>query len=243
MDDSEKLVREMLVNLTGSVPVFEPDGNVTPDFLVDGSIAVEVRRLNKSYVNDDDRPKGLEEDAIPLIQRIKTYLSGLEPMPNKNWYVFIKYSRPTPRWNALKVQLDRFFASFSKINNPKTSYEKLALESQFWVKLVPASASRPAFSLGGYNDMQSGGWLLDDIHTNLSLYIAEKSEKIASKRGKYPEWWLVLPNHIGLWLDEHDQRQFFEGYSVNPGLFDKVFLVDPGNSKRVMQVYPAPHST
>jgi hypothetical protein len=42
MDRSETLAYNHLVFRGFSSPVYEPDGNVPPDFLLDGRIAVEV---------------------------------------------------------------------------------------------------------------------------------------------------------------------------------------------------------
>jgi hypothetical protein len=63
MDSSEKLVKIHLESLGYTDIRYEPDGNATSDFLVNGNIAVEVRRLNKIY-DDGSGTKGLEEAAI-----------------------------------------------------------------------------------------------------------------------------------------------------------------------------------
>ena len=64
---SEALVETYLKGL-GQIDVhYELDGNVPPDFLVDGRIAVEVRRLNQNHDGGSGSgPRGLEEAAIPL---------------------------------------------------------------------------------------------------------------------------------------------------------------------------------
>ncbi len=49
MDTSESLVRDFLLYRGYADIVYEPDGNVPPDFLIDGRIAVEVRRLNQNH--------------------------------------------------------------------------------------------------------------------------------------------------------------------------------------------------
>jgi hypothetical protein len=48
MNDSEKAVYEYLTSLGFRTVVYEPDGKVSPDFLIDGRIAVEARRLNQN---------------------------------------------------------------------------------------------------------------------------------------------------------------------------------------------------
>jgi len=45
--------------------VYEPDGNTPPDFLVNGTIAVEVRRLNQNEIIESGH-RGLEVTTFPL---------------------------------------------------------------------------------------------------------------------------------------------------------------------------------
>lgn len=48
MNFDEKIANEYLPYLAFTDVVFEPHGKTRPDFLIDGQIAVEVRRLNPS---------------------------------------------------------------------------------------------------------------------------------------------------------------------------------------------------
>jgi hypothetical protein len=52
MDDSEKLANDYLSRLGFQDIVYEPDNKNPPDFLADGRIAVEVRRLNQNEVTE-----------------------------------------------------------------------------------------------------------------------------------------------------------------------------------------------
>ena len=65
MDDSEARIAAYLAHRGFTDVVYEPDGNVPPDFLVDGRIAVEVRRLNLNAVTGTEY-QGLEEASILL---------------------------------------------------------------------------------------------------------------------------------------------------------------------------------
>jgi len=51
MDSSETLAKEYLRFLGYTDIIYEPDGNIPPDFLVNGRIAVEVRRLNQNLLS------------------------------------------------------------------------------------------------------------------------------------------------------------------------------------------------
>ena len=67
MDETVLLADRDLRSLELGPVVYEPDGNVPPDFAIDGSIAVEVRRLNQNY-EEPDGAEGLEELRIPLLR-------------------------------------------------------------------------------------------------------------------------------------------------------------------------------
>ncbi len=54
MDTSERIVWEYLLHRGFRDVVYEPEGKVPPDFLVDNRVAVEVRRLNQN----EDTPVG-----------------------------------------------------------------------------------------------------------------------------------------------------------------------------------------
>jgi hypothetical protein len=74
--------------------------------------------------------------------------------------------------------------------------------------------------LGGGSDFNKGGWVIPELEKSLNICIAEKTTKIAPYRSRYPEWWLVLVDHmmggspetIGV---EHD--------------WDKVLVIHPSN--------------
>jgi hypothetical protein len=80
--------------------VYEPDGNVPPDFLVDGRIAVEVRRLNRNE-SGSDRPVGLERSATPLVHRLQTLLASAGASGDAAWWVGLEFRRPIPPWETL----------------------------------------------------------------------------------------------------------------------------------------------
>jgi len=90
MDPTERLAKQYLESLALGPVDYEPDGNVPPDFLVDGRIAVEIRRLNQSHEHPDGTYEGLEQRWIPLWQRLRKHLSSLGPsVLGESWYVCV----------------------------------------------------------------------------------------------------------------------------------------------------------
>jgi hypothetical protein len=239
MDHSEKLVETFLRAAGFTDVVYEPDGNVPPDFVADGRVAVEVRRLNQNY-NDGtgNGTQGLEEVAIPLWRRIRDYLWSFPPSANgRSWYVTYRFSRPLPKWKDLKAQLDAVLNPFIASADPQPFEKKL--EADFWIRVYPCPLPKPTFFRPiGHSDEQSGGDLIGEIRANLSHCVTEKTSKVQAYRPKYSEWWLVLPDYVGFGLDDFEQELFLDEGPISPGDFDRVVLLDPRDPARSFVVYP-----
>jgi hypothetical protein len=94
MNEDEKFSYEYLVNQGFNNVVFEPDGNIPPDFLVDGSIAVEVRRLNQ-HIKTNNKSEPLEELQFKIEPKLKEIVKELDiKFPGYSVFISIKYQRP-----------------------------------------------------------------------------------------------------------------------------------------------------
>ena len=78
MDHSEKVFFQYLKSRGFINIVYEPDGNIPPDFTIDGQIAVEVRRLNENEKTTTGH-RGLEEVSKPLTALIEKALVATGP--------------------------------------------------------------------------------------------------------------------------------------------------------------------
>jgi hypothetical protein len=113
MYTSEQHAEKYLRTLFTSV-VYEPDGNISPDFLADNYIAVEVRRLNQNE-ETTGVSRGLEETAIPTRRRIQKLLESLgPPTSNKSWFVFFSFRRPLAPWKELAPKIKNRLAEFQR---------------------------------------------------------------------------------------------------------------------------------
>jgi hypothetical protein len=79
MKVSEEMAFRYLSSLGPSHIAYEPDGNRPPDFLVDGRIALEVRRLNYHAVNGPDGASGIESIQFALLRIMREMLPSLGP--------------------------------------------------------------------------------------------------------------------------------------------------------------------
>src|SRR5687767_7819472 len=101
MDTSEKIAYDFLLHQGFKSVVFEPDGKNPPDFLVNGRVAIEVRRLNQNESTGGTN-RGLEEIAISLRKRIDLLLKSLgPPRSSGSWFVSYDFRRPIEKWRVL----------------------------------------------------------------------------------------------------------------------------------------------
>lgn len=234
MDATEKLVADHLVHRGYTNVLYEPDGNIPPDFLVNGDIAIEVRRLNQNYFKGSDA-RGLEEVAIPLWKRVEELASSLgPPTENESWFVFFRFARPVEAWTTLgpklRKALEVFVASGTK--------QKCVVFKTTGFELEVFRASSPhatMFVMGGCSDDESGGWLLSEMETNIRHCASEKSRKIQRVRSKYEHWWLALVDHIGYGLDDLDREMFRDQVSISHD-WEKIILIDPRDHSRWFEI-------
>jgi hypothetical protein len=236
MDRSEAISKKYLESLGFENVIFEPDGNVPPDFLCDSKIAVEVRRLNQHQQLANGKILSLDETSIPFVQRLQNELKTFGPPTSEfSWFVIFHFKRPLANWKNIQPQISEhlkvFQSSASQVNCT------LTVSPNFEIVLVKASnvVENQYFAFGGFSDRDSGGWVISEIEKNLKIVIEEKTKKISKFRHKYSEWWLVLPDHIGYGLNEFDRNSFTEQVKIE-SFWDKIILLDPRDGVRAYEI-------
>ena len=222
MDAEEAQVHKYLSHLGYAKIDYEPDGEVTPDFLVEDRVAVEVRRLNQNYVAGG-KSRGLEEETIPLWKRMKSLLVSLgPPTTGESWFVTYTYWRPIEDWRTLKSKVRRALELFKE--NPY-AVDTLDVADRFILDFYPATKPHQTFFvMGSAMDHNAAGFVLGELVTNIRLCIEKKTPKAAGVHSKYPEWWLVLVNRIDNDLSEDDRQQIREHVTVPP-IWKKVTVL------------------
>lgn len=235
MDKTEKLANDYLAHLGFERIVYEPDGNVPPDFLVNGRIAVEVRRLNQNEQTTSGF-RGLEEIAIPLQMKIRRLLASLGPASSgETWYVHYALRRPVPAWDVLRPALREWLISFRDGQSDEKPHA-VTVGDSLELELFRASKAHATFFVpGGYSDDDSGGWVFGETQRNLRICVDEKTRKIARVRGRYPEWWLILIDWIGLGVDDCDRQLFREHLGIEHS-WDKVILLNPLDHRSAFEI-------
>lgn len=182
MRRSERIIYEHLLGLKIGAVVYEPDGQVPPDFLVDGRIAVEARRLNQHEIIGASH-RGLEVTSIPLQSTVRKILREYGPAEGRdNWFVFYTFRRPLPPWKEVERLVRQGLQKFvAELDDPP---ENVQVASRLRLKFAKASKRHDdLFVLGGYSDHDAGGFVVADIIENVRLCIAEKQRKVEPCRG------------------------------------------------------------
>ena len=224
MDSSEAAIQKLLAHMGFSNVVHEPDGNVPPDFVIDGEIAVEVRRLNQNF-DDGSGARGLEEVAAPLWQKMTRLVESIAETDGNSWFVWLRFSRPVPPWKSLEPELRDALLEFKA----STSRTRSLLYSVKNFQVEVAEASQPLetfFRMGGMTDRQAGGWVVAELISNIQHCASEKLRKVEPYRTKYKTWWLALTNYTGFGLDEYDRQQLQQHLPRQDG-WDKILLINP----------------
>lgn len=235
MDATEKHVHaHLLARGLGDV-VVEPEPNDPPDFLVGGRIAVEATRLNQRWERSAGRPRGLEEDEIPLRAKVERLLRELgPPTDGVTWFVMYDFRRPLVPWrDQLAPLLREALEGFRRSPTPDSV---LKVAPRFRLHLIKATvAQRCHFQLGGYTDHDSGGFVLGEMITSLRLCVGEKTVKVARVRSRYPEWWLVFVDRVGHGLSpEHAEE--LRRLLPRDKAWDRIIVVSPTDASRFFEL-------
>jgi hypothetical protein len=176
MDGSEKSALVYLSSLGQSPIVYEPDGNIPPDFLVNGRIAVEVRRLNYNRATKSGETRGLEEIQFALRNCMKEVFASLgPPKADKSWFVCYQFSRPVPPLAKLKRDVRNALAAF---RDGQVENREFALTDRFELEIIPSSnVFSDCFELGWESDNDAGGWLIPELEKERPALRAGEEQK------------------------------------------------------------------
>jgi hypothetical protein len=200
--------------------VYEPDGNMPPDFLLSGSIAIEVRRLNENYKTEQGKAIGLEQDMIRLWNKLESACAQVAKQGAKQYFIEVQIVGERPldlSWLTTKAITDLY----SKATTDCFTHEELGIRLDWKPRLgVPRSEAVVVYI---FMDDAAGGWTGIVYSENIQAVIDEKWVKcMQNARQPYGEWWLVLVDYI------FPSTDFLSHYEFIPDLkgFSKVIVLD-----------------
>ena len=237
MKESERVAYTFLTSLQIGPVIHEPDGQNPPDFLVDGRIAVEARRLNEN-VEMGGVHRGLEVTTKPLHGAVTKALAQSGPsIGTHSWFVhYTVVRRPLPHWRTVERLLRAGVQAFrEQLPNPPL---EIRLSPELRLSFHPASRTHDTLLvLGGSSDHDAGGFLLAELIHNLQICIEEKVHKVSRVRDNYPEWWLVFEDRISYGaLDANDVEPLLRAAMRPLYGFSRILLVNPQDAISAIEI-------
>jgi hypothetical protein len=221
MNQDEKIADKYLKGIYSSVR-YEPDGNIPPDFVVNDSIGVEVRRLNQQH-RENGVVEGLEEQRISLLKAVNNELEKYPKDNNgNNFWLMLRYRRNIGKLKKIKKNIDKAIKSFhaQKCTIPYkfNLSENITLE----FSLKSSTLSRK-YKVGIHSDHDSSGWVVSMYIQDTTHCIEEKERKIEPFRTRYQSWWLLLIDHIDC-MDNYDKEKI-ERNIERSSSFNRVIVI------------------
>ena len=203
MDINESHVEQWLQDQEYTNIQFVTDTNdQPPDFIVNDSIAVEVRRLNWMFGHED---QGLESIEYPLRQDIVSGLEAAEQPPRGHKvYVscdLLHTELPDKRVviNEVRIAANRYIKCLKESVRHGQRPPHSRFETSFRMSIDFIAGTNSSTNEFELMDVEAGvedtGWVANDSIDNINRCINEKTNKIKDKHDLYAEWWLILVEH------------------------------------------------
>ena len=215
--------------------IFEPDGNITPDLLVDNEIAIEVRRLNQNQIVGDNKLRGFEEDEFEIygwLNKIMKKVSDDNFVDSA--FVAYFYTRPYPDKRLFMKKVKEILIKHKEYIKEEKEYK---VSDNFKIHIFPSPAKlQQQFQYGMNTDGDSGGIVVSLIYENLQRIVDVKEEKTKALKSKYPKWWLAVVDTIGFHPTDENLSQFYDLPKLKYD-FDRILLVSGSDPKKFLYLY------
>ncbi|WP_088210561.1 hypothetical protein [Shewanella sp. Shew256] len=194
----EVLVANLLAK-HGFDVIYEPDGNIPPDILLDGRIAVEVTRLNK-LICINGQYRRIDDDASSIIGVLKKSINSSNDSLPPRYRVSAHVRRPFGNARKLSRNVSNALANAEKrlLSGSKEFVREYVPNTNgmsLFVRKSPLQHSE-GFLLTGVSDLDAAYHDASTILESVRYCISEKESKVKNYLERYPEWWLVLSDTI-----------------------------------------------
>ncbi|MBA4420608.1 MAG: hypothetical protein C0391_05625 [Anaerolinea sp.] len=233
MDRFESIANKYLQNAVefGSKIIHEPDGNIPPDFLINGKIAVEVRRLDENYpeksnskfISVEGVDINIQKTIIKELNQFKTKYS------NETFYIGITLNHSFRLYQEFPKEFRAALCDFlDKREIDVSNIVKIGddVELEFYKRNTDKGK---VFTLGGISNDASGGLDIGVYTKEINNFIRAKNQKINNYKHKYREWWLLLVDTIGFRLDVREIIEVKKGL-CNLERFSRLIVINYDSS-------------
>lgn len=234
MDRPEELANKYLES-KGFYTKYEPLGESTfPDFEIDNSIGVEVRRLNEHYF-EGCKPSGLEQKSQPLFDSIDALFSKFtREEPSQNFWVTLKLKRPFPKLKSIKKELSPILNNL--IHQEVIETQTIDVTNGISLRLNPKTEkTNQVFHVGAIMDFDSGGYVLPNLLTNMNYCIQQKAEIANNSSHEYQKLWLILIDEISYGLND-DEKEYITENIEKHQIWDKIITLNTLNGKEILTI-------
>ncbi len=236
MKQEERKVREFLINQGYNSIMFEPLGkSKPPDFLIEGNIGIEVRRLNK-HIKTNESIEPIENLQYKFVPKFKQILKELEntDLPY-SIYVSLNYKRPIKITNRLLLELKNSIISSTKaeIFSVNIKFNKQITYSLYKTEFK----SDQTYELRLISDNDSLGNVQDVRYDALVIAINEKSKKLKDIKSSFSKLWLILVDDIFSRVD-NTTKWDLQKYPKIKSNFDRIILVSKVDVNMWIDLYP-----
>jgi len=234
VNQEEKIAERFLIDQGYKSIEFEPLGNSKPpDFLINGDIAIEVRRLNK-HVNTTDKIEPIENLEFEFVPKFKNLLRELEqPDLPYSIGVTLQYRRPLKMSKQLLTELKK---SITVTSQSKRFGVDVKFNDQITYILFKANGrSDQTYKLIIESDLDKGGIIQDARYDALKISIPEKIEKLKNIRNLYSEFWLILIDDIFSRVDESTKWDL-QRYPKIESDFSRIIMISKSDPSQWVDI-------
>lgn len=238
MNVDEAIVKRYLERIGHTDVRSHPDGSHNPpDFLVDGNVAIEVRRLNLHY-QDTNRLIPLEQSYHPLLGHLNNLFKSINQHEGRGWFVLCAFSRPVADWKKIHPQIMLACNEIGELSvTPGTKFH-VQINPRLELTFIRSSINlKHKFNLSSLLDINEGCMIYDALCQNIQLCIDEKTKKIQRHYEKYSRWHLLLVDHIDYCMSQEEQIAVKDTIK-NIQAWEKILLLSPLDSGSNFQIYP-----
>lgn len=209
-----------------------------PDLIVNGNIAVEVRRLNQHYFSNNTPIE--VETGYKSIKRICQDIINSFPNPSQLPSAMISYTffRPLLTTKENRKIIREILAEHLPVIEQSKEYVRNKLE----IRMYPWSEPMEnRYFIGAIHDGNRGGFVQGMMAENFPIALGSKEKDLPRYKNKFTECWLALIDEIYLWHDDASLIEMIETLNIKTN-FDKILIFSPFKHFAFTTLYVKPEN-